>query len=94
MFLKAMYLLLLIVFPVLAAEPDDIWLSIGILLFLTPVGWAIGILLVITIIIGLVKLIGKGAHRVAHSEEYRKISEFEKREELLKVLSEEHSHFL
>ena len=57
-------------------------------LFLTPVGWAIIILLVISIIIGICKMFGKLGHVVTHPSEYKAIPEKEKRRQLLDALAD------
>lgn len=63
-------------------------------LFLTPIPYALGLIILIAIIIGIVRGIRGILHRVSHSEEYRRISEDEKRDEILSSLKDGNDFFL
>lgn len=63
-------------------------------LFLTPIPYALGLIILIAIIIGIVKGIRGILHRASHSEDYRRISEGEKRDEILSSLKDGNDFFL
>ena len=63
-------------------------------LFLTPIPYALALIILIAVIIGIVKGIKRMSHRVVHSEEYRRIPLNERRDEIRNVLKEGRDYFL
>jgi hypothetical protein len=68
--------------------------AFGLYLMLTPIPYALAIILIIAFILRVFKFMGLLMRRITHPEDYKKLSNDEKRGELLKSLAEGEKYFI